>query len=1345
MCRSRLHFMRIAATLGLLLVGAGAQAQQIIYSDSLQNNWQNWSWASTNLASTSIVHTGADAISVSSTAAYQALYLHQPATDSTPFGSLTFWINGGPSGGQILQVQGTLSGNPQPPVQIGTPPPNTWVQESIPLSALGVAQQSNFDGFWIQEISGGIPSTYYVDDISLTASPPPSNVNININPGIPVHALDTRLLGLNTAIWDSSIGSSATQGLIGAAGFSILRYPGGSASDGYNWSTDISTGNTFQWQGNTGQFVQLMLGSGATGLITTNYGSGTPQMAAAWVSYFNGSPTNAQVIGVDAQGTNWKTVGFWANLRASSPLGTDDGYNFLRVNHPASLNVQHYEVGNECYGTWEEDEHGQAGSNLTGSQWDAVTYATYAIQFMAAMRAVDPTIKIGCVAEPGQDSSTQSTTVTNPVDNSKHSGWTAVLLSTLASGSVNPNHIYPNFIIDHRYPQAPGSESDAGLLSSTTGWTSDANDLRTQLNDYLGSPGAAIELDATETNDVYGNPGKQSLSLVDALYAVDSIGTLSQTEFNDLNWWDMRNGSDASQNNSASLYGWRLYGDYGLISSPGAPDPANTPYPAYYAFKLGSHFVTQGAVSVSSTSSYNLLTAYGVTQADGSVAVLVVNKSPNSPLNGIISLAGTIPGTTATAYSYGKANDLANGDLTVTPITGVTFPFTFTFAPYSMTVIDFHASSAPPTGLTAAGNPGGITLSWSAPSGPAPSSYNVYRSATTGGPYTKITSGVTSLQFIDSATIIGNGNTYYYVVTAVTGGVETGNSNEASASEPAPVPNVPTSLTATASDGGSTLNWLAPSTGPTPTSYKVYRSTTTGGPYTLLQSGITGLTLGDSGLTDGTTYYYVVTALNHTTESQYSNQAAATPTAGTPNAPTGLTAAPGNASVTLAWTASTGSPVPTGYDVFRGTTTGGPYTQIATNSAGVTYLDSALTNGTTYYYVVTAVKNSNQSTRSNQATGTPNWPAPNAPTGLNGTAGNASVVLTWVAPTGTVVPTGYDVFRGTVSGGPYTQVATNSSGVTYSDSGLTNGTAYFYVVTAVNHSVQSADSNQATSTPQGLGPPAPSGLSAVPGNNQVTLLWTAPTGAVKSYTVLRGTTNGGPYSSSFSTGSTLTTNTIKGLSNNTTYYFVVEAVNTQGTSPYSNQASATPNPPVPMAPTSLAAVAGNGTVALTWTAPSNTNPASYNVQRATVSGGPYTTIGTTAAKNYTDKTAANGTTYYYVVDGVNTGGTGPNSNEASAMPVLPIPGIPVNVKATAGSLKVNLSWTVPAGGVLVTSYHLKRSMLTGGPYTTVATVTGTAFSNLGLSAGTTYFYVVSALNTSGEGLNSAEVSATPTP
>ena len=219
------------------------------------------------------------------------------------------------------------------------------------------------------------------------------------------------------------------------------------------------------------------------------------------------------------------------------------------------------------------------------------------------------------------------------------------------------------------------------------------------------------------------------------------------------------------------------------------------------------------------------------------------------------------------------------------------------------------------------------------------------------------------------------------------------------------------------------------------------------------------------------------------------------------------------------------------------------------------------TDTTTYTLTVT---NAAGATTSKTATVGVNPVVPAMPSNLTATAGNASVVLSWTASAGA---TSYNVYRGTTAGGESTTaLATGITTTTHTDTTAANGTKYYYKVAAVNGGGTSTLSNEASAMPEPPIPAAPTGLTATAGNASVSLSWTASTGAA-SYNVYRGITSGGESTTPIATGITTTLYSDTGLTNGQRYYYEVAAVNGGGTSPMSNEASATPEPPAPGDPT----------------------------------------------------------------------------------------------------------------------------------------------------------------------------------
>lgn len=415
-----------------------------------------------------------------------------------------------------------------------------------------------------------------------------------------------------------------------------------------------------------------------------------------------------------------------------------------------------------------------------------------------------------------------------------------------------------------------------------------------------------------------------------------------------------------------------------------------------------------------------------------------------------------------------------------------------------------------------------------------------------------------------------------------------------------------------------------------------------------------------------------------------------------------------------------------------------------------------------------------QVSRDNLVTTLPAVPGSVTTAAVNGTAR-----VLWSTASGA---SSYNVKRATASGGPYTTIENVPSTTQYLDTGLVNGTTYYYVVSAVNPIGESANSVQASATPAiPLDMSKPVTASSVQSGNDsfngndgdLTTRWTAvdatypqwwrvDLGSVQS--INKAVINWySPLSRSYkyqieisnddSTYTLLVDKSANSVNGDTTDIFSASAryvrVTVTGVTPaggyaafYECQIFGSAPPPPPAPPTGFTATTvSSSQINLNWTASSGAT--SYNVKRATVSGGPYTTIATgVTSTGYSDTGLSASTTYYYVVSAVNAGGQSANSAQASATTLSggSVPAAPMGLAATAGNAQVALSWTASSGA---TSYRIKRATVSGGPYMTIATNTTTSFTNTSLVNGTTYYYVVSAVNAIGEGANSAQVSATP--
>lgn len=345
-----------------------------------------------------------------------------------------------------------------------------------------------------------------------------------------------------------------------------------------------------------------------------------------------------------------------------------------------------------------------------------------------------------------------------------------------------------------------------------------------------------------------------------------------------------------------------------------------------------------------------------------------------------------------------------------------------------------------------------------------------------------------------------------------------------------------------------------------------------------------------------------------------------------------------------------------------------------------------------------------------------------------------SVALSWAGVSGA---SSYSVYSGTTSSS-LALMASGLSSPSYTATGLTPASTYYFAVTATNASGTSGQSGVASATTAAPGAPsAPSAVAATAGNGSVSLSWSAPTSnggsPLTGYVVYYSTTSGAELTgSSYST--TATTATISSLSNGTTYYFEVVAANAYGNSGVSNEASATPAG-VPSAPTLNSATPGAGKVTLSWSAPTSNGGSAltgyvvYDGTTATPATKVTTVSSTTTSVSVSGLTA--GTTYYFDVVATNTAGSSTPSNVLSAVPSVAPPSAPTSLSARASGTTVNLSWRASTGTGPITYTVLRSTSSSMTNAVSSSAGTATSFAAKGLSTGTGYYFEVVATNSGG--------------
>lgn len=488
-----------------------------------------------------------------------------------------------------------------------------------------------------------------------------ATVTVNARAGLAI--MPTTGLGINHAVWDSQLGSTETTDLLAAAGVRMMRYPGGSYGDIYHWETHTAPGGFVADNTDFDTFMAAVQRAGAEAMVIANYGTGTPQEAADWVAH--------------------------ANLTR--------GYD-----------VTYWTVGNENYGnghygaSWEADNHPDKSATF---------YANLVVEYAEAMKAVDPSIKVGAVLTMPANWPDGITAGSDP------GSWNRTVLEI-----AGPVIDYADV---HWYP---GGATAAESLSKTLHLPDALYLLREQIAQYAPADASRIGISLTELNVGVGlntQPG--------ALFLADAYSSLLAGGVFTVQWWNTHNGIGTV----STVAGQTDYGDFGMFSSGNCTadgsvcqPPFNTPFAPYYGLSMMDIFAQPGDQFIRAGTDAPLVTAHAVRRPDGDVAVLLLNKDPDNAYSVTIDYGGFTPAAGApTVHSY------TNGATSIA-VSQTGTATSQTLPPYSLTTLILHPAEPDTSAPGAPGAPvaGTVTdrtatISWpaAAPGGSPLAKYEVWR------------------------------------------------------------------------------------------------------------------------------------------------------------------------------------------------------------------------------------------------------------------------------------------------------------------------------------------------------------------------------------------------------------------------------------------------------------------------------------------------------------------------------------------------------------------------------------------------------------------------------------------
>jgi hypothetical protein len=513
-------------------------------------------------------------------------------------------------------------------------------------------------------------------------APGQNRAEVSVDLSKPVNVLTDTSLGVPAIMSDASSFALSGVPYLRAAGITAARYPGNhNAADLYHWSTKTTTPyrgadvGYFAPESAFPDFARFAEQLGQA-VIVVNYGSnmdgtggGEPAEAAAWVAYANGNPSDKHVIGKDSTGQNWYTTGYWASLRGQAPLATDDGLNFLRIQHPRPFGFRLWQVGGEVYDngyyggqyTGDPDLHGPVParprdlSKLKGNaKLSPAAYAENFRQFAQAMKAVDPSIEVGAAF-----------TVPPSPDPNSHDWAPDWNREVLKGACADLDFVTFDWTLQPLLPPDWKTLDEATLLQDQGYNQTNLIDLLVQpmLQDYqrycppnhlprLAFAPAAIAAWVTVEHPV-----------VKALWIADFYASLVESGSANINWDEM-------------------YGDSMLSAD------RKTLGPAFYGLQMLHIVVHQpGDVLVDARSNSSIIAAHASLRRDGYVGLMLVNKDPHLHATVKVTFRNGSVGTAGRRIDYGSAQFAAHSGPSVSRFSVTGDEFSVTVPPYTITDI----------------------------------------------------------------------------------------------------------------------------------------------------------------------------------------------------------------------------------------------------------------------------------------------------------------------------------------------------------------------------------------------------------------------------------------------------------------------------------------------------------------------------------------------------------------------------------------------------------------------------------------------------------------------------------